>query len=63
MLQAFADCCDDITYADPRNDRADGFVMLNTYSSWCMYPVLTRQLKRAQALIVLFPAFFPSLQY
>ena len=46
--KAFADCCDDITYADPRNDRADGFVMLNTYSSWCMYPVLTRQLKAAQ---------------
>jgi hypothetical protein len=41
----------EITYADKRNDPSDGFVMLNTHSSWCMYPVLQQQLKSAQRLL------------
>jgi hypothetical protein len=33
----------DIMFADKRNSRGDGFLMLNTSSSWCMYPVIGKQ--------------------
>ena len=41
----------EITYADTRNDPSDCMVMLNTYSSWCMYPVLQKQLIATQKLL------------
>jgi hypothetical protein len=39
-----------IDSADPRNNPADGFLMLNTYSSWCMYPVIKKQIAAAQRM-------------
>ena len=38
---------EDLVYADPRNDRGSGMVMLNTYSSFCMYPVIGKALTAA----------------
>lgn len=36
-----------IMYADPHNEEGeDGVVMLNTHSSWCMYPVIKQMLKK-----------------
>ena len=33
--------------ADTRNNDNDGFIMLNTYSSWCMYPIIAKQINIA----------------
>lgn len=38
----------DILFADERNDRESGFLMLNTHSSWCMYPVINKLLAAAR---------------
>jgi len=45
----FDRCRDEILYADTRNNkRGDGgFLMLDTHSSWCMMPVIEKQLKAA----------------
>jgi hypothetical protein len=37
----------EILYADERNTPGDGFLMLNTHSSWCMYPVISKQFTAA----------------
>lgn len=36
-----------IMFSDPRNDEGCGILMLNTYSSWCMYPVIQKLLTAA----------------
>jgi hypothetical protein len=36
-----------IMFADPRNSEGDGILMLNTYSSFCMYPVIAKLLTAA----------------
>jgi hypothetical protein len=49
LLELLGKLQDDLTYADERNDRHSGFgfVMLNTYSTYCMYPVIDEQISAA----------------
>lgn len=39
---------EDLIYADDRNERGDFMVMLNTWSSACMYPVIFKHVAKAQ---------------
>jgi len=41
----------DILFADERNSRGSSIMMLDTYSSWCMYPVLQKQISKANRLL------------
>ena len=51
LVQEFNKFVQEIYHADSRNDPSSGLMMLNTYTSWCMYPIIGKQLATAQRLL------------